>query len=158
VYFSGERNGALARAVAKQAAAAGVTLTPRELPAGELDRLLLDAAAPAFIVNLTYPNRDASDFLTWGFHSRSADGRWGAGNFTGYAERASDALIEAAEREFDPRARADLLAAAMRAASAARVWIPLVVPVGVHVAHPRLRWDRSATGRIRLEEITRAPD
>jgi peptide/nickel transport system substrate-binding protein len=155
LYFSGERNGALARLVAAQAAAAGVTLSPRELPAGELDRLLVAAAAPAFVVNLTFPNRDASDFLTWGFHTRSADGRWGAGNFTGHADAETDALIEAAEREFDSRARAAKLVSAMRAAAAANAWIPLLVPPGLHVAHRQLRWERSATGRVRLEEISR---
>ena len=107
----------------------------------------------AFVVQLTYPNLDASDFLAWGFHTRAADGRWGAGNVTGYSDPAADAAIEAAEREFDPRKRGALLRRVMADAAAAHVWIPLVVPPGFHVARPASPGTRALPGRVRLEEI-----
>jgi peptide/nickel transport system substrate-binding protein len=154
--YSGARNGAIARALAAQSEATRVAFEPRELHAAELDRQLTAGAVVAFVVQLTYPNLDASDFLTWGYHTRAADGRWGAGNVTGYSDPGADAAIEASEREFDPRKRGALLRRVMEGAAAAHVWIPLVVPPGFHVARPDLRWDESSSGRVRLEEIRAA--
>ena len=151
--YSGSRNGAMAHGLAAQSAATRVAFEPRELPSAELERQLGAGAVAAFVVQLTYPNLDASDFLTWGFHTRAADGRWGAGNVTGYSDPAADAAIEAAEREFDPRKRGALLRRVMADAAAAHVWIPLLVPPGFHLARPGLAWDESASGRVRLEEI-----
>ena len=156
--YSGARNGSIARGLAAQSVATRVAFEPLELPAAELDRQLSAGTVSAFIVQLTYPNLDASDFLTWGFHTRAADGRWGAGNVTGYSDPAADAAIEAAEREFDPKKRGVLLRRVMAEAAAAHVWIPLLVPPGFHVARPGLAWDESASGRVRLEEIRPTDD
>jgi peptide/nickel transport system substrate-binding protein len=151
--YSGSRNGSLAHGLASQSVLTRVAFEPLELPAAELDRRLASGDVTAFVVQLTYPNLDASDFLSWGFHTRAPDGRWGAGNVTGYSDPAADAAIQAAEREFDPRKRGPLLRRLMAEAAAAHVWIPLVVPPGFHVARPGLAWDESASGRVRLEEI-----
>jgi peptide/nickel transport system substrate-binding protein len=151
--YSGVRNGAIARALVLQSEATRIAFEPRELPASEMDRNVAAGTVPAFVVHLTYPNLDASDFLTWGYHTRSADGRWGGGNFTGHSDTLTDAAIEAAEREFDPRKRAALLRRAMSAAAGTHVWVPLLVPPGYHLARPDLRWDETASGRVRLEEI-----
>jgi peptide/nickel transport system substrate-binding protein len=151
--YSGARNGALAQGLASQSVMTRVAFEPVELPAAELDRRLAAGDFTAFVVQLTYPNLDASDFLSWGFHTRAPDGRWGAGNVTGWSDPAADAAIQAAERELDPRKRGPLLRRLMAEAAAAHVWIPLVVPPGFHVARPGLAWDESASGRVRLEEI-----
>jgi peptide/nickel transport system substrate-binding protein len=151
--YSGARNGALAHGLASQSVTTRVAFEPLELPAAELDRRLAAGDVTAFVVQLTYPNLDASDFLSWGFHTRTPDGRWGAGNVTGYSDAAADAAIQAAERELDPRKRGPLLRRVMADAAAAHVWIPLVVPPGFHLARPGLAWDESASGRVRLEEI-----
>jgi peptide/nickel transport system substrate-binding protein len=156
--YSGSRNGALARGLAAQSLATRVAFEPFELPAAELDRRLSAGEVAAFVVQLTYPNLDASDFLSWGFHTRATDGRWGAGNVTGYSDPTADAAIEAAERELDPRKRGVLLRRVMAEAAAAHVWIPLLVPPGFHVARPGLAWDESASGRVRLEEIRPAAE
>jgi peptide/nickel transport system substrate-binding protein len=157
LYFGSERNATVAAAVARDAARASITLQPRQLPPAELDALLEQGRAEAFLVQITFPHRDSSDFLSWAFHSPTADGRWGAGNFTRYSDPAADRLIEAAEREFNPHRRYALLRDAMRAAVSSHAWIPLSLPDSVHAIRRGLQWDRSATGRVRLEEITPAP-
>jgi peptide/nickel transport system substrate-binding protein len=157
LFFSGERSGTIARLVARDAGAAAIALEPTELPVPELDGLLAAGRADSFVVHITFPNRDSSDFLSWAFHAPTADGRWGAGNFTRYADRRVDALIEAAEREFNPQRRYGLLSDAMRAAMAAQAWIPLTVPESVHAVRRGLLWAHSSTGRVRLEEIAAAP-
>lgn len=156
--YSGARNGAIAHGLASQSVVTRVAFEPRELPAAELDRRLTAGEVPAFVVQLTYPNLDASDFLSWGFHTRSADGRWGAGNVTGYSDPAADAAIEEAERTFDAKKRGPLLRRVMAQAVAVHNWIPLIVPPGFHVARPGLRWDESASGRVRLEELVPGVD
>lgn len=158
LHYSGARNGAIARGLAVQSLATRVAFEPRELPAAELDQRLAAGTVDAFVVQLTYPNLDASDFLAWGFHTRAPDGRWGAGNVTGYSDPAADADIEAADREFDARKRGALLRRLMARAVAAHVWIPLLVPPGFHLARPGLRWDESASGRVALEEIAPGGD
>ncbi|PKH45647.1 hypothetical protein CVH13_01436, partial [Dehalococcoides mccartyi] len=67
-----------------------------------------------FLVGYISSSGDAGELFNSQLHSRSADGEYGAENVGGYANPELDRLVEAADREFDPRRRQELLQAAMR--------------------------------------------
>jgi ABC-type transport system substrate-binding protein len=148
--YSGARNGAIARALAAQSEATRVAFEPRELHAADLDRQLTAGAVVAFVVQLTYPNLDASDFLTWGYHTRAADGPLGRSNVTGYSDPGADAAIEASSASSTPEARR---APAPRDGGrrAAHVWIPLVSRRASRRTAPTCAGTRARPAVVRLE-------
>lgn len=151
-----ERDASVARFVARAAAALGIHLDLREVAWAELDRLMSARQAPAYILHMTFPNFDTSDILTWAFHTRMADRRYGLLNFSGYSDPTLDRVLEESERELSSRRRYDLLRRSMEAAVASRVWLPLCVPAQVFAARKGLAWEGNPTGRIRLDEIGEA--
>jgi peptide/nickel transport system substrate-binding protein len=151
-----ERDRRIAELVAAQVASVGIRLDLVELPWGELDRRLQAGVAPAAIYILTFPYLDASDAL-FDLHTRSADGRLGLFNFSGYSDPELDRALVASETELDPRKRLALLGRAMDRALDAHALIPLVVLSEVVAARPGLTWTGNGLGRVALEEIREEP-
>ncbi len=70
---------------------------------------------------------DAAELFNATFHSPLADGTYGGENFTGYADAETDALLEAASREMEPRRRLALLQRAQRRVLEALPILPLTL-------------------------------
>lgn len=70
---------------------------------------------------------DAAELFNATFHSPTVDGSYGNENYTGYADGETDALLEAADREMDPRRRLILLQRAQRRVLEAVPLLPLTI-------------------------------
>ena len=70
---------------------------------------------------------DASEFLDSSVHTRDAEQGLGIENYSGTSDPETDALLEAADREFDPGRRLVLLQQAQRRVLDALPILPLTV-------------------------------
>jgi len=112
-------------AIVSDLAAIGVRVTPRAETFTEILRLARAGKLSLVFYAWACSTGDASDFLNTSIHSRNAAGDLGVLNFSGYADPATDALLEAADREMDPQRRRMLLQQAQRRALAALPVLPL---------------------------------
>lgn len=156
LHYATERSGALAGAIARQAAAAGVRLEPEHRDSSVFDRMLMERRTPAYVFVMTFPNRDTSDLLAWGLHSPRPDRGYGVLNFAGLSDPELDRLIQESEAELRPLRRSRLLQDAMRAALETHAWVPLCTLDAIYAVRQGLQWGRTGTGRVSVEDI-RAP-
>ncbi len=108
-----------------------------------------------FLVGYISSSGDAGELFNSQLHSRSADGEYGAENVGGYANPELDRLVEAADREFDPRRRQELLQAAMRLVMADLPYIPMHTRSHCYGLRQDLLWQPRADSTVQIREIGR---
>jgi len=108
----------------------GVRVEEREMAWAELLQRARTRKAELAMFGWACSTGDASDFLNACAHSRVPDHGLGVENYTGYADAATDALIDAAEGEMDPERRLRLLQAAQARLLADLAILPLTVRFG----------------------------
>jgi peptide/nickel transport system substrate-binding protein len=152
--YCSSRTRPIADFVESEARRIGVRFELREQE--NFDSVLLPQQAPAFVLDITFPNLDSADLLFDGFHTKDDARGFGQLNFSGYSEPEMDRLLERSHQELDSRRRYQLLKRAMEVAVASRALIPLCVRSHLFVVGPGLAWPKGRAGRLVLEEIQAA--
>ncbi len=115
------------QAIADQLGRVGIRVKLLALPFPELMLGLRAGTLPLAYFARTSTTGEASEYLDAAFHSRDAARGLGDENFSGYADRETDALLDAAERELDPAARLVDLQRAQRRVLEQLPTLPLAV-------------------------------
>ena len=105
----------------------GVRVTLHEGAFGDVVRLARTGEVPLFFYAWSCSTGDASDFLNSSAHSRDERLGLGAENYSGFADRAVDAVLAQAEAEMTPARRLVLLQQAQRQVLAALPVLPLTI-------------------------------
>jgi ABC-type transport system substrate-binding protein len=141
---------ALGRALASQLEGVGIRLKLNPLKSERLEGVMENESSLALFA--WRPGADPSWALAAALHGRTADGRLGAGNWTGYSDAEVDQKLEAALAGTDPGARREALQGALRRLAGDSAWIPLLVPMRTIVLPKGLTFPARADGRIGLSE------
>jgi len=140
------------RAVARQLAEAGVTLTPRVLSQSEFYALFSKEAIPLALHSYGASTGDAGNSLSAMLHTPREG--YGTFNLSSYSSPALDALIERADQELDPTTRRSTLEDAMRLVAEEVPVVPLVVRHDLHALRKDLVW-RPAAFRLRALDVVK---
>jgi peptide/nickel transport system substrate-binding protein len=146
----GQEHVALGRALASQLLVVGIRVKLNPLKAERLPGVMEDESSLALFS--WKPGTDPAWALGADMHTRTADRRLGAGNWTGYSNAELDREIEKALVSAEPGARREALQAALRRLSGDSAWIPLLVPMSRMVMPKGLTFPARADGRIGLSE------
>jgi peptide/nickel transport system substrate-binding protein len=155
--FHVDRDRRVAEHLRRAFAAAGVRVEAVELPWPELDRTLDQLEAPLWLMQFTYTSGDVADLLGDAIHTRTADGRHGLVNFSGFSDPALDRVIEAAASEMEHGLRLERLREAVARTLEANVLLPLFEADTVYVTSRRVELPADPGGRLRPHRIRRAP-
>lgn len=141
--------------LSRQLADAGVRLQLALRDWSELYTRISRGESPFFLVGYIPSSGDVGELFNSQLHSHSADGEYGAENVVGYANPELDQLAQAADCEFDPRQRQELLQAAMRLVMADLPYIPMYTRSHCYGLRRDLQWQPRADSTLQVREIGR---
>jgi peptide/nickel transport system substrate-binding protein len=147
-----QRVESVGRAVARQLAEAGVTLTPRVLTQGQFYERFSKEAIPLALHSYAASTGDAGNSLAAMLHTRTEES--GTFNLSSYSNALLDHLIERADQELDPASRRSTLESAMRLVADEVPVVPLVVRNDLYAIRKDLAW-RPAAFRLRAIDVGR---
>lgn len=141
--------------LSRQLADAGMRLQLSAHDWSELYPRISRGESPFFLVGYIPSSGDSGELFNSQLHSRRADSEYGAENVVGYANVELDRLVQAADREFDPRRRQELLQAAMRLVMADLPYIPMYARSQCYGLRRDLLWQPRADNTLQVREISR---
>ncbi|MFI5168334.1 MAG: ABC transporter substrate-binding protein [Thermoanaerobaculales bacterium] len=122
--------GDLVASIVADLAEVGIKLKPREVPWQELMRAAREGRNPLVLRAWSCSTGDASDFLDACVHTRLPAVGLGSQNYSSFSNQRIDDLIEAADHEFAPLRRLQLLQQAQRETLKELPILPLVLRLG----------------------------
>ncbi len=146
-----QRPGRRGDVLARQLAEAGLRVTLRQTPWGDLYRRLQRGDVGFYFGGVVSPTAEASDVLDGWVHSRDAARGYGMSNHSRYSSPRADELIEAASMSFSLVNRRELLQEAMRVAMADLPFVPVAAVSQVY----GVRQDLSFRPRVDLKLLGR---
>jgi peptide/nickel transport system substrate-binding protein len=145
----------LEKALMKQWADVGVNAQLKILTdTKEMNNALFSGAFTVTIQGYSCTSGDASEVLTFSFHTQDEKNGYGKGNYAGYSNPELDHIAEENLRVLNPRARLEMLQRAMRIVSDDLPYIPLIISPDVYIVSKRINWTPSVTGDLRLKMVT----
>jgi len=139
----------VAREVALQLAAVGLTLEPKILPWKQFLEQLPKAESEAEVRSVSSTTGDALDVLSM-LHTPGAAA---APNHYGYSNPELDLLLEKAATTLDPADRVELLHRAMAIAREDAVLIPLLARYRLYALRRGLSWSPRLDGRVLAQHV-----
>ncbi len=143
----------VARALIPQLAEAGIAIRPDTIPWEVLYRDIYSGKSRFYFMGFAFSFGDASEMLNE-LHTQAPQGL-GANNLTGYSNPALDRVLVAADREFDPARRWDLLKQAGRIALEDLPYVPLYVREYCYGLRRGLEWTPRSDGLVLAAEFRR---
>jgi len=146
-----------AEEIRRQLAEAGIDLTLRPLPWGEVLSRMRSGATELYYGGLVADSGDAGDILDTAVHSPRPDAGLGFDNHSGFSSPEVDRLLleaRIAPTLFDRR---DALQRAMEEVMAELPMVPLVVPYDLYVVRRNVVWTPRLDGRVLAADLVRGP-
>jgi len=143
---------ALLDEVARQLGEVGLEVRVNALDKSEFFPLIESGGSDFYLLGWLCESGAADDVLGSLLHS-PVPGGLGAYNTLGLADRALDALVDAAGQASDPAARGALLRRAVARAQSLRVTLPLVQPPQAVLLSTRVAWDPPVHMVLRPEHL-----
>ena len=97
---------------------------------------------------------DASEWLTFGLHTRDARRGYGKGNYGGYSNPEVDRICEENLNLLNPKLRLEMLQRSMRIVAQDLPYLPLTISPDVYIVSDRIDWTPPATGELKLRTLT----
>jgi len=141
--------------LAAQLGAAGIRVTPREVPWTELHPRIRRGEVAFYFGGVVSQTAEASDVLDSFVHTRDEERGYGSTNHSRYSNPAADALIEQAASSLEMTRRRELLQEAMRVVMADRFLIPVAGLYEVYGLDRRVRFVPRLDTKLLGREITR---
>lgn len=136
-----------------QLAEAGIALRVDTVSWEDLYRDIYSGKSRFFFMGFAFGFGDASEVLNE-LHSRTPGGM-GSNNVSGYSNPALDGLLVAADREFDPAKRRELLKRAGRIAAEDLPYVPLYIREYCYGMRKGLAWMPRSDGLVLAAEFRR---
>ena len=96
---------------------------------------------------------DASEFLSFGLHTRSEPGGYGKGNYAHYSNPEVDRIIQENLRVLDAKARLEMIQRVMRIVNSELPYLPLLIYDDVFIVSNRVHWTPQASGELKIRTI-----
>lgn len=132
----------------------GLKPTAVELGADDLQKALAAGSFGAVIEGYSCTSADASEILSFCFHTPNPARGFGEGNHAAYSHPEVDRIAEENLRIFDPRVRLERMQKALRLVAVGGAYIPLFAAADVYIVGDGLRFLPRVDGDVRGSEIS----